>query len=547
LRLKGFLILILVGLVLEFLVASYCLMRGSLRETGFFMVLVASGLALGLLGALGGAREVISLEQIGECARLFGKGDIVGADLYLTRRRGVPSKARDLMLPALDAFFRLIGSVQRSSEELNHFIALLEDGIGVHRKGLREISHAMNEVASAADEESGVAQRVANGIEALNSLAQEIVGVASKVMGLAQDAGVLASQALDKVDSLLGDIRQVASSNDETADKVLKLSEEMEQINRFVETLTEIAEQTNLLALNAAIEAARAGESGRGFAVVAEEIRKLANRSTSSALEIANLVKGIRERGKEASNDVVKGAVLVRENVRKGEEVVSAIRSFSDAFLEVRDSLALISDRVKEQVVKIDEISQEAGRLAAASQETAASVEEITASVSEQSSATEEMERYVKRLVDMATRFRNIADQYTRGTWSEDAKERMAKESLGTLLKLAELPEFKSLDLKRLVPIFDNAFKGHPYIKTPLLVGLDGKIIHADSRLDRSVDWSFRSWFKGALKGSPFVGDTYVSLGTNRPAFAISCPVKNDRGEIVAVLAANVDDRGVGA
>ena len=41
------------------------------------------------------------------------------------------------------------------------------------------------------------------------------------------------------------------------ADRINKLGQQSEQIERFVLLITEIAEQTNLLALNAAIEAAR--------------------------------------------------------------------------------------------------------------------------------------------------------------------------------------------------------------------------------------------------------------------------------------------------
>ena len=41
-----------------------------------------------------------------------------------------------------------------------------------------------------------------------------------------------------------------------------------------------------MLALNASIEAARAGEAGKGFAVVAEEVRKLADDTSTSVKSI---------------------------------------------------------------------------------------------------------------------------------------------------------------------------------------------------------------------------------------------------------------------
>jgi methyl-accepting chemotaxis protein len=178
---------------------------------------------------------------------------------------------------------------------------------------------------------------------------------------------------------------------EESGDVIKQVVEKMSIINKstteisdIVGVIDSIAFQTNLLALNAAVEAARAGEQGKGFAVVASEVRALAQRSSSAAKDIKNLIS-------TSVNQITEGNKLANESGLTIKKLVDSVQQVSTIMKE-------IAAASKEQYIGIQEVGRAINQLDDVTQQNAALVEEASAT-------TENMSSEASNLRDKVSQF----------------------------------------------------------------------------------------------------------------------------------------------
>jgi len=163
-------------------------------------------------------------------------------------------------------------------------------------KNVNDLNTNIEEVSATTEELSAGMEETAASSEEMNASSLEIERAVQSIASRAQDGAVSAGEINKRAINIKREVIEsqkkvlgVFENNKETLEKAIENSAVVKQIDILSESIMQITSQTNLLALNAAIEAARAGEAGRGFSVVAEEIRKLAEQSKDTVIEIQSI------------------------------------------------------------------------------------------------------------------------------------------------------------------------------------------------------------------------------------------------------------------
>jgi methyl-accepting chemotaxis protein len=269
------------------------------------------------------------------------------------------------------AFQKLMTSLSHVQSSLGGIVSNVRGTANEVAQSAAEIAAANTHLSDRTEQQASTLEQTASGMEELARTVRQNAQNCERASTLAIGAENVAQSGAESVHGLVNRMAQIDSSSRKMAD--------------IIGTIEGIAFQTNILALNAAVEAARAGEQGRGFAVVASEVRSLAQRSSSAAKEIKELIAQSVDEVRAGNEQAAKAGKVI-------DEVVSSIHQAS----ELIGQIAVASS---EQTTSVGEINKAIAQLDGMTQQNSALVQEGAA-------ASRSLESQADGMRDLVSRFK---------------------------------------------------------------------------------------------------------------------------------------------
>ena len=285
----------------------------------------------------------------------------------------------------------------------NKFVDVIKGVIASIRENVVNVSSSHMQLSSTMEQVSRTTAEQSNQISEVASAMEELSASSFEVSETAVNAKEKAEAARDKtyegqklLQAVVSAINLISENTDNLSRTVRNLLSSSMHIGSILDVINDIADQTNLLALNAAIEAARAGEAGRGFAVVAEEVRKLAEKTTMSTKEIADIIKSLQEESEAADMNMTKA----KESVDNG---INAVESTNKVFMDivniadgVFDFSSQIEASIKEQATTVAKTNDNVQVIASGIEESSRAVAEVSHTISDLQRRVEELKAVIE-------------------------------------------------------------------------------------------------------------------------------------------------------
>ncbi|TCZ81083.1 methyl-accepting chemotaxis protein [Paenibacillus albiflavus] len=388
---------------------------GSLKtiETASLLIGLITTIVVAAIALYFSTKTTKPIINISDTVKKLATGDLTPR--LAVNRKDELGQLADNMNQMLNSFTEIIGKVNLAAEQLSasseELTAAAVESVSISK----HISQSNQEVVTAGEGQLQGAKQTSIAMGEMASGVQRIAESSAFVTEAAQTSIHEVQQGRVAINQAVDQMKSINESVAKSAQDLQALESYSQKIGEIVTIITGITNQTGLLSLNASIEAARAGDQGRGFAVVANEVKKLAEQSSTSAADITKLIQEVQSYTSRAVQAMSKGV----QDVENGSELINKA---GQIFNQVTMTFQEISDQIQE--------------VSAASEEMSAGTEEVTASMSEIVNMTQATHGYAQ----------DISDGSQKQLISMEEISASAEELSHMALKLQEsLAKFKTL------------------------------------------------------------------------------------------------------
>ncbi len=317
-----------------------------------------------------------------------------------------------------DNVSNLVASVQQSAAATHELESTtfsiteqMENLFGI----ISDISSSIHQLSSSNEQIDGNILELSNNARETSKSAEELDHATSTIEKSAEQTSQIAQQAAADalegkaaVQATIQGIRELEEIMEKSYTAIHELGSRSDAIGNIINVIAEVADQTNLLALNAAIIAAQAGEHGQGFAVVAEEIRNLAERTSVSTKEIAEIIENLQQGTKTAVSTIEAGTLRAQEEVARSAETGQALEKLHESSLISTEQITGIAKQTQKQ-------SEENRTIAHAVLGITKMLDQIATSIGQQTASTRNLSNAAESMKNIAGRVKNSTAEQGRG------------------------------------------------------------------------------------------------------------------------------------
>jgi methyl-accepting chemotaxis protein WspA len=250
----------------------------------------------------------------------------------------------------------LLGALRRMTDDLRALIARIrQSGIDLFATST-EVAAATAQQEQASQQYGAATIQTSAAVNQIAATSRELRSTIGQVLELAVQSAALAEGGRDDLAGVDATMRELVASTTSIGARLRAIAERSEAITLAVTTITKVADQTNLLSINAAIEAEKAGEYGRGFLVVAREIRRLADQTAVSTLDIERIVQDMRD-------SVGAGGAEMDAYQQRVDTVVTKLAGTFGRLTRIIDAVGDLTQRIEQVTEGVSAQAEGAGQI----------------------------------------------------------------------------------------------------------------------------------------------------------------------------------------